>query len=289
VPLNHLLRRWLWRANALLALGVLALGARILFVPIRVETPMPRLDFDWGEVGSRPLEAPVDFEDVVRECGRFWPMSAPPPRPQPRPVSKPTRPALGAYEVAMWIRVPDEPDGVLLSCKDPAHPTPYLPRVGQPDRGVAIEAIRVEGRVAWITVTREEERFTYRFALDHPPDPGLVRIGPAAEPAGGAAQTLPGRLRGSASDAPVALADLKCVPFHGEDGRVVGLRVTGVRPGGRFDRVGLRRNDVVVGCAGTRVERFGDLARLLARSSHVDLTVRRRGEGGVAEVDLGGG
>ncbi|MFV1959442.1 MAG: hypothetical protein ACC662_08535 [Planctomycetota bacterium] len=290
MPFHHALRRWLWRVNALLALGLLALGGRIAFGPVVVEAPMPRLESGWGEVGAQEVKPPVDFQELRRECARFWPMTSSPPRPAPRPVAKPTRPPLGAYEVAMWIRSTGQPDGILLLCKDRAHPESFIPVEGRPDRGVSLVGIRVEGPVAWITVARGEETFTYRFPLRSLPDPRLVRITSPSHPGPGEGEPLStGSRRAGGGEAALALRDLKCVPFFGSDGRVVGLRVTGVRPGSRFESLGLKRNDVVVRCGGAKVEGFVDLARGVAESSRVDLTVRRKAGHGEREVGLRGG
>jgi len=79
-----------------------------------------------------------------------------------------------------------------------------------------------------------------------------------------------------------------CRRDTGEDGRVSGVRVTGIQPGSRFERLGLKRNDVVVRCGGAEVGGLQDLARYALRGAGLDLKVRREGSAGAAEIELGG-
>ena len=150
--------------------------------------------------------------------------------------------------------------------------------------------IRVEGSVAWITVAREDESFTYRFLSAPEPDPRLVRIGASArqQPENGQEPTDTGPYLGMSAGAPIALRGLKCVPFFGSDGQVAGLRVTGVRPGSRFESMGLKRNDVVVRCGGSKVGGHQDLARHASGGASLELTVQREANDGVGEVELSG-
>ena len=67
--------------------------------------------------------------------------------------------------------------------------------------------------------------------------------------------------RRSAPSAPPP--DVKAVDFYGPDGRVVGARVTGVRPGSRLAGAGLLRGDVVSRAEGTTVVSARDLRERL--------------------------
>ena len=240
MPIAHTIRRWLWRANLLLALGVLAVWVH-LAVGDHDAKALPLLPTPAEEVQAERLGPDITFDEMVALVRPFhgWGPAreqAPPPVLELAPGLLP----LGAYEVGLWIRDPGLPDLVLLSPKDPAQREVYILREGVPSEGVAIESIREDRKGAHITVTRGSERFTYDVAvrpLATPADERIVRLLDAPRPNHehlASRHTEPPRL------------DVKVLPFYASNGKVAGARVTGVRPGSALARAGLVAGDVIV-------------------------------------------
>ena len=243
VPVAHTLRRWLWRVNALLALGAVAVWCLAL-LDDPGSRPMPSLPEPREVTVSAPMGCDVPWAEVVSLCRAFhgWGEGRPAPV---RTVEAPSggRLPLAAFGVRMWTRDACGPDSILLISKDPAHLECFYPKEGEPDRGVAIERIQRRGRTMHVMVSRSEERFVYRVVDREgtaPSDARIVRIMPPRAPRADAARlaaTAPSPER----------VDVKVLPFFGADGRVVGARVTGVRRGSAFARAGLCAGDVIVG------------------------------------------
>ena len=287
MPRAQALRRLLWRVNGVLGLLVLVSGARILFFPV-CERPLPTLEYAWGPVGPREPQPSVTWEELVREGSRYFPMEPPPEptRPTLRPAEEPTRPPLAAYDVRMWVRKPGEPDLVVLACKDPAHPRWHFPMEGRPDGEFVLEGIGIEGEIAHITVSRGDERFTYPFPLRRRLDMRLVQLGPTHERGGEREPTGVQNMQPTSGGLHLARGDVKGVPFYGPDGAVAGIRVTGVRPGGAFERMGLRRGDIVLRCGDALVTTILALQGRVRGTANV--TVRRAVEGRAHEMTLDG-
>ena len=288
MPRNQALRRWLWRANGVLAVLLCAVVSQRLLMP-EVERPLPVFECDWSDHVWREPPRTVDLAELERECGRYW-STALPQEPKPRLPETPTRPPLGAYEVRVLVQIPDGPDGIALACKDPAHPDWYFPSEVEPDHGVSLEEVRVEGLIAKVTVASGDEIHTFAVPLRPRPDPRIVRVTGSGTERG--ERTLPEGTNSPPTRLPggldLAAHDVKCVPFYGPDGQVSGLRVTGIRPGGRFARMGLERGDVVLQCGGESMRSPVSLARLGADRAAPHLTVRRECEGSVRTLELRG-
>ena len=144
------LRTWIWRANGVLAVLVLAAGAWVISdheASAVFEIPEPA----HAEEPIGP-QASVRFAELQALTRPFHGWGEREAAPRPAPVEAPPGLLpLRALACRAWIRYPDGPDLVVLKSKDPAHPETYLPLVGRPDRGVAIERIEPAGRLARIS------------------------------------------------------------------------------------------------------------------------------------------
>ena len=285
-------RRWLWRANALLALLVVAGGWLALrpvpHVPaVAVATWTPRAV---AESSGGPW---IAWADLVQDVRRFValpeePCIPPAPRlPEPAPLSEDVVP-LAAYEVRIWIHLPDEPDVVLLASKDPAHPRTIILREDQSVGDVRLVRVEAEGRRGRFHVRRGDEAFCYRFTTEADwSAPGLRAVRFGAPAAGDR-----GLLAGAAAPPPAADAldrDVKAVPYYGPDGALLGARVTGVRPGTWAARQGLRPGDVITALD---EQPFPEAASITAHLRGVSrperIEVRRLQDGQLEPVALGG-
>ncbi len=261
MPTAHTLRRWLWRANGVLAVGVLAVWA-VALLDLPEQRPLRKLPESREVVAPHPLGPDVPWAEVVslgRAFHGWGDGQAAPLRVEEKP--RDGRLPLAAYKLMMWAHDPGGPDTILLKSKDPAHLELFLPQEGRPDRGVAIEEIERRGRCVFITVMRGDEQFTYevvdRDVLTQV-ERRFVRITPRRSPA-------EERTRLASNALLADRVDVKVLPFFGRDGQVAGARVTGVRPGSSFARAGLRAGDVIVGIEG---EAWSSVDRCRARLSN---------------------
>ena len=95
---------------------------------------------------------------------------------------------------------------------------------------------------------------------------------------------MPARRSAPSSSPP----DVKAVDFFGPDGRVIGARVTGVRPGSRLSGAGLRLGDVVVRAGVDAVASARDLRERLASGEPIAaLGVQRGGNTAPVEIAVG--
>ena len=241
-------RVWLWRADGLLVLLALTVWGWALLG--QHDTPAVALpDRSTSvEAEDQPL-ASVSFTELVALARPFHGWGERQEIQHPEPVAAPDGVLpLAALSCRAWIRYPGRPDLIVLKSKDPAHPEFYLPRIGRPDGGIAIEKIEPVGQMAHVSVRRGEETFTYRLRLQVRTMPGRVRIQPVrSTPVGGASDV---RLAEAAAHGPVPV---KLVPFFDSKGALLGARVTGVRPGSWLESAGLHAGDVVVGIGRDRV------------------------------------
>jgi hypothetical protein len=205
----------------------------------------------------------VSWSEVVALCRRFhgWGEERVATQPACTPATDPlpTGLALRAFRVTCWIRDEQGPDLVVLRSRDPAHPEAYFPTEVQPDRGMAILAIREEPERAWIEIGRDSERCT--FEVRRSGMRGGVGAGHGhARPAG------PGVSSPRAPRSQATCVDAKLVPFFGRGGVLGGVRVTGVRPGSVLAEAGLRPGDVVQQVDGKPVASLEGVRRQLCAS-----------------------
>jgi membrane-associated protease RseP (regulator of RpoE activity) len=154
---------------------------------------------------------------------------------------------------------------------------------GAPDHGVEIVAIREgEGEVRF-DVRRGVEEWTFEIVRPGVGGRGGRGAVAARGPARGGA-SVPARRSAPSSSPP----DVKAVDFFGPDGRVIGARVTGVRPGSRLAGAGLLRGDVVSRADGAIVASARDLRdRLAGGEAIAALGVQRGGNAAPVEIVVG--
>gem|GEM_PF-5746703 len=250
----------------------------------------------WETPGGRPKGAAprwkpelVPFQDLVANIhGRALPPAPQLPAP---PADQSTRPPLSAYTGVILVREPGKPAVVGLRCKDPAHADFRVLELGLARKGWLFEDLRVEGRIAYATVSREEERFTFELDLSgQRPSREVIRM-PRPRTGGGPAESTPPSMLASAP-APARSSgeprSVKWVPHYGDDGKVAGARITGVRPDSHYERLGLKPGDVVRSIDGTAAKdpsRWPDALGPGTRPSALE--VERNGEGGPRTTTLG--
>ena len=172
-------------------------------------------------------------------------------RRQELPVSQPSgpvRPPLSAFRVAMFIRDggADGDHGLVLRCEDPVHPETYVLSPSRSDRDAILRDVRFLAEHAEFDVTRGEESFTFRTPLKPALDQSVLRArGTGPTPY----QT---RDRSSREAAVVfnsadlsAARSLKILSHRDKDGRAIGMRVTGLRPGGWAEEFGFQVGDII--------------------------------------------
>lgn len=278
------LRTWIWRANAVLAVLLVVVWAHAVTGPADAPTfkvPEPRQHED--EVG---LEASVSFTDLVAHARPFHGWGERAVVEKPAPIEPPPGELpLAALACRGWIRCKDGPDSVILKSKDPARPALYLPVEGRPDRGIAILRIEPVGELAKVTVRRGGETFTYTLRRARGAGDARVRIR-----RGAAASLAAERGGASAPQTAEGRASIKLLPYYDADeGHLCGARVTGVRPGSRLEKLGLRAGDVVVGLDQSGVASVEQVrGRLLDDATKVDIEILRGLEGEQKRLRLGG-
>ena len=114
MPVAYTLRRWLWRANGVLALGVLAVWCLAL-LDDPGSRPLPSLPEPQEVVAAAPLGPDVPWAEVVSLCRAFhgWGEGRPAPARIKEPPHDGRRP-LAAYELKLWIQDPGGPDSIVL-------------------------------------------------------------------------------------------------------------------------------------------------------------------------------
>ena len=275
------LRTALWRLTLLLL--ALAVGVWI-HAGTRQDSPkhLCRADFGtYGEMESplRPSVSGERFREFQRIVAIFH-GAADHARELPvREPHGPVRPPLSAFRVAMFIRDggADGDHGLVLRCKDPAHPETYVLSPSRSDRDAILRGVRFLAQHAEFDVTRGEESFTFRTLLKPTLDERVLRIR--------GSERTPYQTRDLTSREAVAVfnsADLsaarslKILSHRDKDGRAVGMRVTGLRPGGWAEEFGFQVGDIIETESATQLESpraLRDAVRSGWRPTHV--TVRR--------------
>ena len=271
----------MWRLNSvLLILGVYVWAKAAS--PESVDNGAYQAEFDRSVSSAESATSPVSrarleaFLEVVRvfHGGDEEPQVNPASQP-----SGPVRPPLSAFRVAMFIRDggADGDHGLVLRCKDPAHPETYVLSRSRVDRGTTLRQVRFLAEHAEFDVTRGEESFTFRTPLKPALDQSVLRIR--------GSERTPYQTRDLTSREAVAVfnsADLsaarslKILGHRDKDGRAVGMRVTGLRPGGWAQEFGFQVGDIIETESTTQLRdptALRDAVRRGWRPTHV--TVRR--------------
>jgi len=263
------LRTWIWRANGLLAVLLLAVGAWAFSEPkasTAFEIPEAR-QVD----GPEPLRASVDFQEMVALARRFHGWGDRKQVTRPEPVEPPSgRLPLRALACRGWISWPEGPDLVVLMSKDPARPETYMPTEDQPDQGVEIERIEpIGGGLARISVRRGDETWVFTMKESRSAGDGRVRITKRAS------GSVAGEATGTGPADPETRASVKLLPFYDDRGAFLGARVTGIRPGSDIADLGLEPGDIVVGLGPNRVGSVAQVRSQLIGSEHPSIEILR--------------
>ena len=233
-PRNHRLRDRIWRVNALLLVGVVWATWCLASEPDPVSSAR-----DWDSVvapdrrparRSHRTKRPDEILRLVRHL-------------QPTGdaiqaaggIVVPPRLPLRAFEIAMVWHDDEQGYFVMLNSKDPAHDDKYFFEPGKPDRDAALVSVRTDASTLYASVRRGEESFEFKTPL---------RSGGLAQSSVFRLLTVPSTEQGVGVASSPPRPALKGVPYY-KQGRIVGLRVTGVRPGSWAEEMGVERGDVI--------------------------------------------
>ena len=257
----------------MLALGV---GASLLAAvtrgaprapqPVQVATPSLRHTDAWRQ--PPPV---ADLGEFFRLVRRFHPPG--PAAQRPTPPNGPTRLPLAGFQVAA-IATDDTGDVILLTSKDPAHGEAYVFDRGRSDRDAELVSVRRDAKSLYVRVKRGEESFEFvspRKTMNWLAGDGFRYLASASQNQDRASLQKHAALKG--------------VPFF-EDGKIVGLRVTGVRPGSWAQHMGVKRNDIVRRVDGTAISSALHAKIQLQQSVVQRLSVTRVTNGSPTAVQL---
>jgi hypothetical protein len=283
-PSPRTLRRALWILN--LGLAALAAVAWVHYFGAQADAPRE----PWTPVApARALPAAREgIDPAVMRATLDWmygveadtTSTAP-------PVPVPNRLPLGAYRVALWCHDPTGPDAVAICSKDPAHPGTHYLREGATTDGFEVVSIvpTFQDRLCYgkITLRRGEETCTFEVLTGGGRGPEVIRL---TEPAD--LRTPPPTEPRLPAQVPApALTDLKVVPFYGEGAKIAGLRVTGVRPGSDYARIGIKPGDVLRAADGVLLADTQSLRRALSsRGAGLSLSVGSIDGGASRELQI---
>jgi hypothetical protein len=240
---------WIGRTNLVLVGGVLAVGASLLVGGLTSPPHVlgiPLLPLDASEpVPMRSGVPETRLEPFLKVLRRFHGQAAPERAARPTPPAEDSADgfALTTLAISAIIRSPNGKDLVLFRSKDPAHPISCQLCEGEEQHGIALVSLRYEGRVAHAKVRRGSCEGVLTFSLDRDLAISLIREVRAPEsPAALVASGSPRRRWDAAS--------IKCVPFFDDEGRRIGLRVTGVDPASGLREAGLSAGVVITALDG---------------------------------------
>ena len=204
---------------------------------------------------------------------------APVPPTPPAESGDPSVLPLRAYRPLGLFRT-DERAVLTIAPKDPAHTKRPILLMGELRDGLLFERYELVGAIARCVVSRGDERWSFDVrAGDFRPSSAPLRVIPQRP----LDRTIPNRV----DDSDARHRALKLVAFHGEDGHVAGVRITGVKPDSWAARSNLRPGDVIAGIGSESVSTVADFRALIDASPRgTTLSVVRRdaGEPGVLNV-----
>ena len=279
--LPRTMRSWLRRLNVALAALLLAAGWQYSHRatdgdPVRWT---PREPLAAGDTIHAPIypQPKMGEEELSRLVERFHPRRLEKHETSRAPTGE-TRLPLRAFRVAMILRDPQATVGLVLKSKDPSRTETYILFEGQRHKDAELSSVTLEGRIAHCHVRRGDEEFTFRVKLDSEPRSRAVRtaIGPRGP-------VLADRWQRDHRSPPavthVVPRTIKGVPFYGARGKVVGFRVSGVKPGSPFDVIGVKAGDIIERLNDNQVSDAAALRLSLARGVEPTEVVVRRGAG----------
>ncbi len=253
------LRKWLWRLNPVLL--VIAVGVWIHAGSLKVgrRTPFKAefVVFAGSATAVSPRVSPQEFAAFRETIRVYHGADEPAQRTNRYEPTGPVRPPLASFKVAMFIRDggAERDHGLVLRCKDPAHPETYFLAPTRADRGTVLGDVRFFLKHAEFDVTRGKESFTFRAPLRPRADLSVLRARGDPHP-----PTTKSRSRGEHRAEVVTLADasaaksLKILSHRDTQGRCVGIRITGLRPGGWAEEFGFQVGDIIETEAAAQLE-----------------------------------
>ena len=209
----------------------------------------------WAQVAYTPLPLPLatlppepprassktSLTEILRLVHRIHPPGPSVPREVAPTSQEAVRPPLSAFEVSMLVLVDAAKPRVVITCRDPAHPESYCLALCQPDRETSLREAQSTPEGLRLEVARGAETHTFLVPRAPAPVPMLARIvgGAPGEP-----EDPTQRRPHVPSPQTSELVCVKGVPYY-EGGRVVGYRVTGVRPDSWATTLGIVEGDVI--------------------------------------------
>ncbi|MCA9316820.1 MAG: hypothetical protein KDB73_15145 [Planctomycetes bacterium] len=196
---------------------------------------------------------------------------------EPRDAEAPIRPPLSTFEVALLVGADGSDPRVVITCRDAAHPESYCFASGERDREARLDSVRRGQESIEFDVSRGDEVHTFIVPHRRQPVAMLARI--VGSHGASTGVSTPAPLLATSGD--LVSRDAPCVkgvPFF-RDGRVIGMRVTGIRPGSWARDLGLAEGDVIESVNDTAIARAADVTTWQRMHLHPTRLAVRRFEG----------
>jgi hypothetical protein len=282
-------RRWIARANVVLAAGVLVVaGAALRDVlgtrAARPSAPLgPFLPIDLTQGATRPAAPGFRLEPFLEDLARLHGRAHPerPARIAPPSESPGEGFALTTLSIAGILRSPNGGDLVLFRSKDPAHPLSCQLSEGEEEHGLKLLSLRFEGSFARARVCRGDSERVLSFRMGEDAETSLIReVRPPA--------TRDSFVAIRPASGPCYSEIVKAVPFFDDAGRRVGVRVTGIDPASGLRKVGLSPGDVITAMNGQAAPTREALVRGIgAANASMELTIHSATGGTARTVVVG--